>query len=478
MKKLSEDELLVMASEKMEMDLLEKPCPYHKFSRDYESRRKVLCDQVRRPDKHLKYWSFSSAGRKWTAAKAVLVMVSAVSVTAYAYYRNLVMNAKQDENYVSVELSESVAAEEDMEHSLENLPEQGIEVPKVNLAVGYVPEGFMAVADRPGYYAVDGDLTQPGFWVKQNFEREMGNRAAGEYENITIGNMQAVLVRPMAGADQSLYAMNIYLLNPEDMVSIWIGSDSMDISEEELIRIAESVTYESSGQMQMAYDLRRDDQIQTQAAAIYDGSQVSDSFFYGEEGQTGISIGVQKIEFLDNVSGLDAQHFYDAQALKEWTDEGGQIKDVRSLETEENHKITLDQYATDQKLMLVTLEINNAQAVDVEDLNLNQFGVIPLQADAGGQLHQICRGDDHDLLGYGEVCYVDSPEHTQGEDRTHSFASVSVPAGETKTVTIGIGVYAEDMPNAYLSYNPRGVDTSGEFSAMLQLYDLSRHWTK
>ena len=146
MKKLSEDELLVMASEKMEMDLLEKPCPYHKFSRDYESRRKVLCDQVRRPDKHLKYWSFPSAGRKWTAAAAVLVMVSAVSVTAYAYYRNLVMNAKQDENYVSVELSESVAAEEDMEHSLENLPEQGIEVPKVNLAVGYVPEGFMAVA--------------------------------------------------------------------------------------------------------------------------------------------------------------------------------------------------------------------------------------------------------------------------------------------------------------------------------------------
>ena len=41
MKKLSEDELLVMASEKMEMDLLEKPCPYHKFSRDYESRRCV-----------------------------------------------------------------------------------------------------------------------------------------------------------------------------------------------------------------------------------------------------------------------------------------------------------------------------------------------------------------------------------------------------------------------------------------------------
>lgn len=76
MKKLSEDELLVMASEKMEMDLLEKPCPYHKFSRDYESRRKVLCDQVRRPDKHLKYWSFPSAGRKWTAAAAVLVMVS------------------------------------------------------------------------------------------------------------------------------------------------------------------------------------------------------------------------------------------------------------------------------------------------------------------------------------------------------------------------------------------------------------------
>lgn len=475
MKKLSEDELLVMAGEKMEMDLLEKPCPYHKFSGEYEGRKKELCDQVKRSEKHLKYWNFRSAGQKWTAAAAALVIAGTVTVTAYAYYRNLVMNAKQDENYVSINLSESTAGDE--EGSLDNLPEQGIEVPRVNFSVGYVPEGFMAVAERPGYYAVNGDLTQPGFWIKQNFEREMGNRAAGEWENITIGNMQAVLVHPMEGADETLYAVNIYLLNPEDMVSIWIGSDSMDISEEELIRIAQSVTYESSGQMQMAYELREDDQIQTQAAAIYDSSQVSDSFFYGEEGQDGISMGVQKIEFLDNVSGLDVQHFYDAQALNEWTDEDGEIKDVRSLETEENHKITLDQYATDQKLMLVTLEINNSRAT-VQDLSLNQFGVIALQADESGQLHQISRGYDHDLLGGGEVCYVDSPEHTQGEDRTHSFASVTVPAGQTKTVTIGIAVYAEDMPNAYLSYNPSGIDTSGEFSSMLQLYNLNQYWTK
>ena len=121
----------------------------------------------------------------------------------------------------------------------------------------------------------------------------------------------------------------------------------------------------------------------------------------------------------------------------------------------------------------VTLNIQNNSENDIEDFYLNSFHVDQFH-NVNGQLSwPAATGTDIlDRLGYGEWCYMENGQHTQGEDRIHSFFVIDIPAGSGRTVTLGISVFAQDLEDSYIYFAPSGAGLDGSASDSVQFYDL------
>ena len=212
----------------------------------------------------------------------------------------------------------------------------------------------------------------------------------------------------------------------------------------------------------------------TLADRSFDKDQVKDSFLVESYDGQKVQVNVKDISFLDTISGLNKNNFYDSENLENYVETDGTLKDERVVQSygDNGYPISAVRESADQKLMLVTLELANDSDQAVEELFLNSFDVLAL-TDDGEQLVLWENSEDHlDTLEVDGAVYLDGAQNTEGEERVHSFFAVSVPANSTKTVTLGFCIFADEVENSYLSYNSTGGGFSETNNPMFQLYRL------
>ena len=513
MNKKTIDDLLYMAGEQMEIDSLGEPCAYHHFSDDYDKRKGQLREKVRQAEGVKK--ATASGGpkklhtkkrfslRRWSVVAAAAVLVCAMSLMAYAYYRNLQMDVSQNKNTVSINIKEKAetASEQSQTVSNENgagaldaskistdgafsrfkdLPDEGIEIPYVSISLSYIPDGYAPEEGQgAGRYSLGGKYAAEGFWVLQNTQRSSQIYFTEDYETAKIGDMEAIITKPQITGTDATYSAHIYLLNPTDMVFIEVGTRNSSIEPAELMKIAEGLTYESTGETTMAYaqtiiekfELSEEDRTlqKTQLVQQFD---IDQSNVYNEN-QDKALIKISGITLADDIHDLDRNNFSEQETLDRALTADGTFKDERILGSFSENDRTAVREPADTKLMLITFEITNTGSSDMQKYLLNSLRTATLE-DRGDTLRYIPRNYYYDELGYGDWCYLDGSDYTQNqEDRVHSFFAIDIPQGQTLTVTMGRMVYADELDHLYLCYttNP-GMEFNADYNDTYQLIYL------
>lgn len=499
MNKENIDDLLFMAGEKMEMDSLGEPCAYHHFSEDYEKRKKLLREQVR--SQNTVRQTQSTSGRKtgvpkkkfsvrrWSVFAAAAVLVCAMSLMVYAYFKNLEMDVSQNKNKVFIEIKEKVdsssesssatdadnvqpTATNEIQSRLEDLPADGIEVPAVRITLNYIPDGYAEIEGLTGRYSMNGEYAGDGFWAMQNTHRSTDVNFTKEYEALKIGDMDAIVTIPEETDTESTYYAYIYLLNPADMVSIMIGTDYPEITVDELKKIAEGLVYEPTGEMCVAYaEPENFSDEPTEDDLRISKTQLTQQFEIVDSQNNTARVEVKNIEFTDSINGLDRNDFYDRAALDNYLTSDGSFKDERIPQVYDGEGMSAVKEAADQKLMLITLELTNTCDTDIIQYSFSGYFDADLFEDYGDFIEYSQRPYYYDELGSGEWCYLDSSDYTSNEEeRTHSFFCIDIPAGKSRTVTIGKVVYDDEIDRLYLNYVPYGsVPYKAEYNKDRQL---------
>lgn len=457
MKKEFEDELLYMLGEKIDMEDLQEPCEYHQFSKSYEERKNMLRKEVRKDvlaQKSKKNLRF----KRWASVAAVLLLVCGVSVGGYAYYRSAQMGVVKDGKEVLIAIDKGGSEEtssvldliegKSLEEILASLPEGGVQVPKVTFEPGYIPDGYFESEYNKYHYQTEEGFTAPCFWISQEHNKSMIINFVHSVEERVINNMQAVLIEPIETDLESSFRRFIYLFNPEDLVCVTIGTDRQDLSMDELVKIAENLSYEHTQYTMLAY---ADDWIPSyEVEDVY----LSEEYFVtGNVLEAGAvcNVEITDIALVDSVNDLEMSNFYSEEEVLEDTDGTGKLIDER---------IPLDTRiaeTADKKLMLVTMNLTNTTNEDIKQWHANAYLNVERFEQEGIVKKHVYRVGTYAALGAGEWCYLEGSDYTSNEEeRTHSFMCVDIPKGETKTITMGIVVYADELDSLYLGVSPAG----------------------
>ena len=455
MKKEFEDELLYMLGEKIDMEDLQEPCEYHSFTESYEERKNMLRKEVRKDvlgqktKKNLRF-------KRWASAAAVLLLVCGVSVGGYAYYRSEKMDVVKDDKEVLIYVNEDdsetteniteLTKEMSFEEIINAMPMEGVEVPKVSFEPGYIPEGYAENPNNKDHYQTSDEFSAPGFWILQEDRKAILLDFVSSVEEKQINNMQAILVEPQETDLESI--RYIFLFNPEDLVSIMIGSNRSDLSMDELVKIAENLSYKHTEYTMLAYH-----EDKTKISKREDVYLSEEYFVTGNVLEAGAvcNVEITDIALVDSVNDLEMSNFYSEEEVLEDTDETGLLIDERiPLETRIAE-------TADKKLMLVTMNLTNTTTKDIKQWSTNSHIELQRFEQEGIVKKHVYRVGTYAALGAGEWCYLEGSDYTSNEEeRTHSFMCVDIPKGETKTITMGIVVYADELDCLYLGVSPQG----------------------
>lgn len=460
MQKYSDDELLYMVGEKIDLENLQEPCEYHQFSKEYEERMGKLRMQVKENESTNKTKKQRNFMKRWVAAAAIIALAGGISVGGYAYYRAAKMSVvKEDKEVLIVVEQENPEETESVLNSLEgksmeeimaSLPAEGVQVPKVTFELGYIPKGYHENKNNLNHYQTSDDFVAPGFWVMQEHNRTSYINFVATVEETQINGMQAVKIEPMETDLDSAFRRYIYLFNPEDLVSIIIGTDRQELSMDELEKIAKNLTYEHTQYTMLAY-----------AEGVIPATEKKDVYLsenHFVEGNTltlknTCDVEIMDITLVDNISGLDMNNFYSEEEVLADTDATGMLVDER---------ITMDtrkaEFA-DKKLMLVTMELTNMTSRDLTKWHVNSYIDFRYFEQEGIMKKSVNRVGTYAALGSGEWCYLEGTDYTSNEeDRIHSFMCVDIPEGGSKTITMGIVVFEDELDSLYLGVSPYGFE--------------------
>lgn len=488
------DELLYRTGETMDIDELTKPCEYHTFSDSYQERMDKLRQSVM--DRSGSYGTDARRkssqkrrfpGHRWGTVAAAILLVSVLSLGVYAYYNSVHADVSQDKDKVTVTMkgltedstdtagaaTQAGADSENAEGAgqagtagdtmsvdqvLEDLPDEGIKVPYIKITPGYLPEGYKEIEGLNRHYSIGGEYAGSGFWINQNSSRDITYRFAESFERRQIGNMEAIIINPKITDSASTYRLNILLVNPTDCVSIYIGSDTPDISLEELIKVAENLTYEATDEFIDAYAVNTIEDSPINTDYSFSPNQVVDQFTINDT-DTGVmgSVKVVDVKFMDDASTLDMDNFYDAQELQNYITDTGAFKDERLRYIEDENGADVKRESADTKLMLVTMEISNTGTENIVDFSTSSYFELRQFIDEGSELRYVERPVFYDGYHGNEWCYLDNAKYTApGENRIHSFFCIDIPKGEKRTITLGRMIYADEIDTSYLCYSPNG----------------------
>lgn len=371
-----------------------------------------------------------------------------------------------------------------------------INIPKVRIELGYLPEGMTTNSEERDNYSYAETPWQGGVSILL-IRMDQGDEAFRvldkgvlESEDIEVGIHSGVYLRRQSGETGGINMdQKIYLSFPEVhyVAEIAIGEDvtkeeALKIAEGmQLIRVEDGETLASepaitdwsvySGNVMAEKD--EDESIAWSPVLSIAKSEVpiympEDAFDIGMMTSKGenvtLQVKVKDVTVMDNISGLDERFLNDT--IWEVTDEAGNLlPNTRSYLKEGDgvdtiHEV-IDTRILPQKMVVVTMEYKNTTEDDLKDIlffnsvtaidEVDGNYVMARETPSAGDEWDFYQ-DSADLAQFGgEMIYYTV---RGGEDQNGSNYISSLKAGETITMEIGFLVNEEDLEHLYLSADP------------------------
>ena len=364
---------------------------------------------------------------------------------------------------------------------------------KFELTPGYIPAGYYEREE--GKYWPDND-EHSGITVAVNSttdieklnEKLQSSRQL--LETTTIGNSEAdILVDDKTEPDKGM--KEIYIFNSEEGYVAWVWGDNgtplADVKKfaEELVvtRIADGV-YETAEEKTERQNREQEEQaamegwMEQEEAIREAGISESDLFAIGQEGikeieyEDGIltkTVGytIESAEFVDNIKDYDPANFYNYEEVSPWLNEDGSLKPYLRIEdTVGDGKASsfTDAVMVNQSLLKVIVKAKryneeNVYAPEDELMTPLDGRLIHLEKKTDGNYtwgstHSMPAEGQNYNLKYDEMpIYIDSPQFTEGDKRTHSFFYRDLAVGEEIEYTLVFVVDEDQKDSLALDFN-------------------------
>lgn len=373
-----------------------------------------------------------------------------------------------------------------------------INIPKVRIELGYLPDGMAANSEAMDHYSYAETPWQGGISIclirmDQGDEVfQVLDKNVLESEDIKAGVHSGVYLRRQGNIGGGINMdQKIYLSFPEVhyIAEIAIGED---VTKEEALKIAEGMklicveagenpasepaTIDWSVYSQnMSAETDEDESAVWSPVSSIAKSEIpmympGDTFDIGmpyEGGNVTLQVKVKDVTVMDNISGLDERFLSDT--IWEVTDEAGNLlPNTRNYLKEGDGVDTIsevvDTRVLPQKMVVVTMEYKNTTEDDLRDIlffntvtaidEVDENYVIAKETPAEGEEWDFYQ-DSADLAQCeGEMIYYTV---RGGENQNGSNYISSLKAGETITLETGFLVNEEDLKHLYLSADPYGI---------------------
>lgn len=369
-----------------------------------------------------------------------------------------------------------------------------VEIPKVTMELGYLPEGMVEVEKQK--YSYEDSPYQGGvslcFYEMDTGvgDFEMLTENVTEMEECQIGGRDAVyllLNNPME--DEKAFNQRIYVMYADVhyMMEMFVGAD---VSKEEAFKIAESIRLlpaeegaESEDVIHGAswsdYALSRTENVESieEPVTAVTKEEMKNTHKIGESfGLTGYvsdmptedewKVCVQKVEVLDDVDVLDLSLMGEdfKESLQNETDADGKLlpterQYVKYGDGVDSVTEVVNTESVEQKLVYVTVDYTNAGNEELTDVLF--WGSLMKMQEDGDKMHLYSWKQPEDgawdaityagNAAFREMWYYD----VHGGERGNNYIS-SIQPGETVTVHMAWLVPADELDLLYLNLDTMG----------------------
>ena len=463
------DEILRDIGEQSALEEFDRTDKEHNFSKKYEKQKEALMAKARFNNKKV-----VPMKRKWSKTVKAMVASAAVlillPITVFAAYKFYTINVK-DKNY---------AKEVNVEDVIK-------EVKPVEMKVSYLPAGIKeSEIDAWKYWDEAGEHWLTLNLMKVDTEAKFVVDDIDDKQEIELNDGTRVLLGKNAGREG--YHGAVFYDQQGYIVEFWAG----DVANEELIKTIEGISLnETTGEGTQAYSLAahigdqtlgKDDKL-TEATSEASGvkgtdplngnkialdeiHKIKENFIYEtaynvytndlKSGE--LEMSVEKVEVLDDISGIDEASKAFGKDDKELADEAGKLLPHERAIGEWGDGIdaptwkTTETQMVNRKLLSITVRMKNQTGVATNDMNI--FPRLSLLTEDNGA-YQLLEKPYFDFNNCKEAYSMD----TYGDGNSgKGFYFVDFGKDEEKLITITFLVDEDELDKAFLSYEGGGLD--------------------
>ncbi|WP_346931076.1 hypothetical protein [Clostridium sp.] len=448
--KIDIDKMAYLIGEEDAMEELDKFTEPHNFSKKYESEKMKMIKKVNGIDP---IPMPNRKGKGMTRKKTIVLIAAitatlALSITAYGMCRKFFITTSRDEEAGTV--TYDVQSESEI-----------TKIPLINITPGYLPEGYLPLANAPGKYSPNGEPSgEEGIFIYQNdYIYQPGSGNISNVEETTIGGVKAYIKT----SEGMLYKYSIDLIYEEDGQIITVGST---VSLEELKKVAENIKYEVvPGEFLELYKPEvkgtnegKDDVYIAPAVPADHVFNLGEELSYEPLSDKDLTFTVNKVEIMDKLPEVNQNYFWDYSEYLEAINEDGTLNDYeRSVSIKwENNEMNHVTETAGRKFAYVTLTLRNPSDKEVKDVGVHP--IIEYRTKASDGTLEAFPDDSrggNDIAGSEEPIYFDKSDYTG----THFFFCDFEP-NETKEVHLIYLLDEDHLDDAY--FTQRGMSSYGD----------------
>lgn len=363
--KIDIDRMSYLIGEEDAMGELDKFTEPHNFSKKYESEKMKMIkkvnsiDPIPMPNRKCK----GMTSKKTIVLIAAITATLALSITAYGISRKFFITPSRDEEAGTV--TYNVQSESEI-----------TEIPLINITPGYLPEGYLPLANAPGKYSPNGEPSaEEGIFMYQDdyiYQAQRYN--ISNVEETTIGGVKAYIQT----SEGMLYKYKIDLIYEEDGQIITVGGT---VSLDELKKVAENIKYEViPGEFLELYEPEvkgtnegKDDVYIAPAVPADHVFNLGKEISYENLQDKDLTFTLNKVEIMDRLPEVNQNYFWDYGEYLEAINEDGTLKDYeRSVSVKwENNKMNYVTETARRKFAYVTLTLRNPSDKELKDVCVN-----------------------------------------------------------------------------------------------------------
>lgn len=432
------DRLIYLLSQEDAVAELDKINEPHDFSAKYRKHKMSLINSV--SGKGVKF------GRGMVRKKVIILVAAvtatlAITVTAYGVCRNFFITDTRDEEEGSITYNVKSSSGEEVKN-----------IPLINITPGYLPDGYLPLANAPGKYTPGGEPGNEEILIYQNeYVGQPTSGCVSSSEDTVIGGIKAKINI----SNGSLLQNSIDLIYEDDGQIITIGGT---VSLEELKKVAESIKYEIvPGEFLETYipeaDTSSEDTYLKLSVPADHIRNLGEEMGNNTMGLDNIIYTLSKVEIMDKLPELDKNNFWDYNEYLDAVNEDGTIKDYeRSVSIKwENNELSQVTESASRRFACVTLLLRNPS-----DREIKQVGVYPIieyrkkAADGSLQAFPDDSRGGNEIANSKEAIYFDRSDYSG-----KGFFFCDFDANESKEVHLIYLLDEDHIDDAY--FTQRGI---------------------